>query len=412
MPLSKADGLVKVLAHDILNSSIRQYEMFALASACQIIAACAQGSFSLPDGKPISLYQMILAPSSAGKGSYIEAIKETVGAVSWKLIGAEPGSREGLRADLHEWNARTIVLDEFQGFLAKLSDDGTPHIKGISDDLKESWPGVKQLQTIKTKTGTTQPVRTPRIGMMGVGTPSGVAKHFGGGVVEDGLLSRFNIFVLDKVTRKRHDRSRFDENKYSDVLHRMFAKGVDFTDPVTNDHWYDSWAKSPTPHNPQMTTPHRLSIEQEALALLRECDSHWEQKLLEDASNPAGSIWDRAARRAEIYAAIHCLGCVRKTITLHDVQFGLMMAETSANNAVALICDHSAQDDDEKDRKKLLRTIKKHEAQRLLTARTLSRYANLYGKRFDVALKSLLQSGEAISLSTEAGVVFQTPPEA
>jgi hypothetical protein len=198
--------------------------------------------------------------------------------------------------------------------------------------------------------------------MMGVGTPSGVAKHFGGGVVEDGLLSRFNIFVLDKVTRKRHDRSRFDENKYSDVLHRMFAKGVDFSDPVTNDHWYDSWAKSPTPHNPQMTTPHRLSIEQEALALLRECDSHWEQKLLEDASNPAGSIWDRAARRAEIYAAIHCLGCVRKTITLHDVQFGLMMAETSANNAVALICDHSAQDDDEKDRKKLLRTIKKHEA--------------------------------------------------
>lgn len=393
--LLNSSGLVNEIATAILESAIRPYEEFALATAFQIVAACAQGSYCLPDGRPLCLYQMVLAPASAGKGAYVNAAKETIKKVFPRLLGAEPGSREGLRFILHEWNAKTLVIDEFQGFLEKLSDDSNVHIRGVADDFKEIWPGVSSLLGIITKTSSSPPLENPKLGVFGVGTPTGVAKSMTGGVITDGLLSRFNIFTITEICKKRITVPPFNPEPFRLRLLDLVDEGKNAKAEVVLDTWFEKWraAKTQDKHVPQALATRCLNIDPDALDLVRFRDEVWECYLIAEPNSARGSVYDRGSSRGLQYAALHCLGRGSTTINLKDVQVGLNFAEISINHTLKLIEEESAESPEEKDVKRILKQLRKEP----MTMRDLRRYSHLVGQRFDRALKHLIDSGQVAS---------------
>jgi hypothetical protein len=390
--ISNTTGLVNELACAIIDSAIRQYEDFALAAALQVVAACAQGSYLLPDGRPLCLYQMVLAPASAGKGAYVGAVKDTLKRVFPRLLGAEPGSREGLRFILHEWNAKTLVIDEFQGFLEKLSDESNVHIRGVADDLKEIWPGVGNLLGIVTKTSSSPPLEQPKLGVFGVGTPTGVAKSMTGGVISDGLLSRFNIFHVEEIHKKRVSVPRFNPDPFRLRLLDLVNEGQNKNGDVTHDSWFERWRTGKTldKHEPQALATRCLNIDPDAQELIRLQDEHWEQFLIADPNTASGSVYDRGASRGLQYAALHCLGRMSTTINLTDVQFGLNFAEVSINHTLRLIDEEAAESKEEKDCKKILKQLRKKPMNR----RELMRASHLILANFNRAIDHLSESGQ------------------
>ena len=394
--VSKTTGLVNEIATALLDCAVRPYEEFALATAFQTIAACAQGSYCLPDGRPLCLYQMVLAPASAGKGLYVNAAKELIKSVFPRLLGAEPGSREGLRFILHEWNAKTLVIDEFQGFLEKLSDDSNVHIRGVADDFKEIWPGVSSLLGIITKTSSSPPLEQPKLGIFGVGTPTGVAKSMTGGVVTDGLLSRFNIFTVTEITKKRLTVPKFDPGPFRLRLLDLVDEGKNSMAEVVCETWFEKWrmAKTQDKHMPQALAKRCLNIDPDALEIVRLQDEQWEHWLIADPEGSRGSIYDRGASRGLQYAALHCLGRGSTTINVKDVQVGLNFAEVSIHHTLKLIDEESAESPEEKDTKRMLKQLRK----RPMTTRDLRRFSNIVGTRFDKAFSHLLASGQIVSL--------------
>lgn len=395
-------GLVSDISQYMLDSAVREYPQFAIASAMQIIAACAQGTYTLPDGRPLCLYQILLAPASSGKGAYLAAVKRILMEVGQQIVSTEPGSREGLRHGLQEWNARAIVVDEIQDFFAKLASDN-PHIQGIGTDLKEIWSGVDKLQSIATKMAISEAVSNPLVSFYGTGVIKETAQHFSGSTSGGGLFSRFQIFFANEVMKAKRETKRTDIASICGDLRKIWCLGK-------TDAWKDKgipqWNEyrqmlllPPAKREmiaPQMKPMYRLRISKEADDLLWEHRQHWETYLLNDSDSVSGAIYDRASTSALIYAGCHSLGCKRIEITKEDICVGLLFAEKSAENAVKLSTDYAAANDDENDAKKILRALEKHGP---MDKRTLARMCNLYGKRYISALTGLEQSHNVLFTS-------------
>jgi hypothetical protein len=393
----KVNGIVGELSDHILKSTVREYREFAVASAMQIVAACAQGTWRLPDGRPICLYQLVLAPASSGKGAYLGAVKRVLAKVSEQIVSNEPGSREGLRQGLQEWNSRTILLDEVQDFFKKLGSDN-PHIQGIGTDLKEVWSGVEKLQSISTKTAVSDPVKNPLIGFYGAGTIDGTAKQFCGDTVGGGLFSRFQVFFSDTVVEAKREVSFEDIPNIIGQLYAMFHQGK--TEEWKNrgfPEWmeYRKQLLKPVREiiSPQMFPTRRLKITKEADDELWMYRQRWEADLLADPDSLAGAVWDRAATAALMYAALHCLGCRRTEIDIKDVHIGVDMAGVSASNAVKLALWYASSSEEQNDIKKVLRAIKRHVA---IDRRTICRVTSLTVATVDSILINLQRTGDVI----------------
>ena len=396
--LPKCNGLINSLALAILNSAIREYGIFAAAAACQIVAAAAQGVYCLPDGRPLSLYQLLLAPASAGKGHYQSSVKRLVSEIYPVLLSGEPGSREGLRQDLHAWNVRLIVIDEIQDFLAKLTDDSNVHIKGISTDLKEIWSGTDKLQSISTKTSFSHEIKHPRVNFLGVGTVDGTGKSLSGSVVGGGLASRFNIFTAgtEMPALKKRETWPITCRQELSALRRMAFEGLAEKPFIGMPKYIErrlAYIKKPDDHEPQMRAEKTLGITAEASDIIWLHEQTWEKMLLQDPSSSDAAIYDRAGTQALVYAAIHCVGRGNEKIDKEDVCFGTEMASQAADSACKLMADHGACSIDESTHKRLIRSLAKHGP---LSKRDLQRSSTVFGATFVKALDGAMKSGEVI----------------
>lgn len=404
--IPKVNGIVADLTEYLLQSSIREYPAFAVASAMQIVAACAQGTYLLPDGRPLCLYQLLLAPASGGKGAYFGAMKKILTDVSEQIVGNEPGSREGLRHTLHEWNSRAICQDEVQDFFKKLGSDN-PHIQGIGTDLKEIWSGTDRLLSITTKSAVSESVKRPLVSFYGTGTTAETAEQFCGSTVGGGLFSRFQVFFEDTVVGQKRSGKKIDIEMIVGNLYSMFHSGKteEWKDKGFSE-WNEYRRQLLTPkreiRGPQMMPRRKLNITQEADDTVWEYRQRWEQYLLSDPDSVAGAVWDRAATSAVIYAACHALGCRRTEITLQDVNIGIDIAGVSAQNAVKLAFWYAAKSDLQRDMKKVLRTIKRHIQ---VDKRTICRATHLTGDQVEQILVSLQRSGDVLFTSNRYQLV-------
>lgn len=392
------NGLVKTISDNLLKSSIREYPTFAVATAMQAVASAAMGTWTLPDGRPLCLYQLLLAPASAGKGAYIGGLKNLLLKTAEPILASEPGSREGLRRGLLEWNARLLCIDEVQDFFAKLADDN-PHIAGIGIDLKEIWSGVGKLQSIVTKTVSSHAVVAPIAGFYGSGTVNETAQHFSGSVAGGGLVSRFCVFVETDVVPAKRDIERATWEVESGKLYRIFHGGkTDAWRLRGAGDWFEYRKQLLEPkakiEGPQVRPTKRLNIHQAAADALWEQRKLWESALLDDASSASAAIFDRAATNALIYAGCHAIGMESGIITMEDINVGIDLARVSAEHATKLSNDYGGETALDKDAKKILRQL---EQRGPLTKRELSQYANLNGKRLMEPLGGLIASGNVIS---------------
>lgn len=396
--LPKCNGMVQSIALAILNSAVREYGIFAAAAACQVVAAAAQGVYNLPDGRPLSLYQLLLAPASAGKGQYQGVVKKLVHDIYPVLLGGEPGSREGLRQDLHAWNVRLIAIDEVQDFFSKLTDDSNVHIKGISTDLKEVWSGTDKLQSISTKASFSHELKHPRINFLGVGTVEGTGKSLSGSVVGGGLASRFNIFTAgtEMPARKKRQTWPFKCQDELSALRKLALEGMVEKPFIGMARYIETrmaYIKKPEEHEPQMMPEKRLAITPEADDLIWEHEQTWEKMLLCDPTSPEAAVYDRAGTQALIYAAIHCIGRGNTKIDKEDVCFGTEMAGLAAESACKLMHEHGSTSNDEATHKRLIRALTKHGPK---TRRELQQLSHIHGATFVKALEGAVNSGEVI----------------
>lgn len=385
------NGLCKEIAQNLLNSSVREYPDFAVAVAMQAIATAAMGTFTLPDGRPLCLYQLALAPASSGKGAYLGGLKNVILAAGEQMMAGEPGSREGLRRQLLEWNARLFCIDEIQDFFAKLASDN-PHIQGIGTDLKEIWSGIDKLQSIATKTTISQSVALPLAGFFGTGTTNETAQYFSGNVSGGGLVSRFAVFFVDDVGPAKRSQERIEWEPQAGKLRKMWHAGKtsEWKQRGVGE-WNDYRKrlldpKSCNPEGPQVRPSRRMKINQAADDALWEQRQLWERYILADCNGIDGAIWDRAATNALIYSALHAIGMGSETITLEDVNVGIDIARKAAENAVSLSSSYGGETSLDRDAKKILRALEKHGP---MDKRALARMSNLYGARFVTALKGL-----------------------
>lgn len=392
------NGLVKAIADNLLKSSIREYPTFAVATAMQAVASAAMGTWSLPDGRPLCLYQLLLAPASSGKGAYLGGLKNLLLKAGEQMLAGEPGSREGVRRLLLEWNARLFCIDEVQEFFAKLGDEN-PHIKGIGTDLKEIWSGVDKLQSIATKTTISQSIQSPLAGFFGTGTTNEAAQHFSGSVAGGGLVSRFCVFVVDDVGAAKRYQESVDWELQAGALRKMFhcGKTEDWKHrgiPEWNEYRKKLLdPKGCNPEGPQVFPRRRLKISEDADEALWQQRQLWEYHLLSDCQGVEGAIFDRAATNALIYSALHAVGMQSEIITLEDVNVGIELARVAAENAIELANKYGGETSPDRDAKKILRALEKHGP---MDKRTLARMSNLYGGRFVAALTGLEQANNVI----------------
>jgi hypothetical protein len=82
-----------------------------------------------------------------------------------------------------------------------------------------------------------------------------------------------------------------------------------------------------------------------------------------------------------------------QTITLEDVNVGIMLARKAAENATALASNYGGESAPDRDAKRILRALQKHGP---LTKRDLSRTATLTGKRFAEALGGLIAAQNVV----------------
>jgi hypothetical protein len=393
------NGLVKEIADLILDSAQRRYPTFAIATAMQCVAAAAMGTYLLPDGRPMCLYQMLLAPAAVGKGAYYNAANSLITAVSEQLIADEPGSKEGLRRMLLEWNARVFCIDEIQDFLAKMADDN-PHLKGIGTDIKEIWSGVPKLRSVSIKTSVSPSIVRPLMGFFGTGTTNETAQYFSGSVAGGGLVSRFAVFVVENAGGLQQDPPAPDWSAISGKLYRIFHAGKT---PEWKQRGFPDWyeyrkrlldPKGCNPEGPQVNPTHKMIIEQDARDVLWEQRKLWAGSLEEDATCIEGAIFDRAATNALMYASIHAIGRASRIITMADVNVGIDLARISAESTVALATGYGGETAPDRDAKKILRCLEKNPQG--LTKRELNRASRLTGKRFADALGGLISAQNVV----------------
>lgn len=386
------NGLCREIAQNLLNSSVREYPDFAVAVAMQAIATAAMGTWTLPDGRPLCLYQLVLAPASSGKGAYLAGLKNILLTAGEQMMAGEPGSREGLRRQLLEWNARIFCIDEVQDFFAKLASDN-PHIQGIGTDLKEIWSGIDKLQSIATKTTISQSVARPFAGFFGTGTTTETAQYFSGNVSGGGLVSRFAVYFAEDVGPAKRNQERIEWEPQAGQLRKMFHVGKT---PEWKQRGIPDWneyrkklldPKGCNPEGPQVNPKRRIQINRAADDALWEQRQLWEQHIMADCHGVEGAIWDRAATNAIIYAALHAIGMASEIITLDDINIGIELARKAAENAIALSSNYGGEGAPDRDAKRILRALQKHGP---LTKRELSRTSHLTGKRFAEALGGLV----------------------
>jgi hypothetical protein len=390
-------GLCRDIAQSLLDSSVREYPDFAVATAMQAIAAASMGAFLLPDGRPLCLYQLLLAPASSGKGAYIGGLKNLLLKSGEQMLAGEPGSREGVRRLLLEWNARLFCIDEVQEFFQKLGDDN-PHIKGIGTDLKEIWSGVHSLQSIATKASVTNTILSPLAGFIGTGTTSETAQYFSGAVSGGGLVSRFAVFFVDDVGQAKREQRCPEWEAEAGALRRLFNYGKT---PEWKQRGFDDWLdyrkrlldpKGCTPEGPQVKPRNRMTLDKDADDALWQQRQLWEQFILADCNSAEGSIWDRAATNALLYAALHAIGQQSNNIVMDDINVGIELARKAAENACALATKYGGDTAPDRDAKRILRALERGP----LTKRELSRASHLTGRRFAEALGGLIAAQNVV----------------
>jgi hypothetical protein len=340
--------MVKEIADVILNHCDRPYSHFAIGTALQIIAGCAQGGYSLPAlgasgfGMSLSLYQWFVAPAAAGKDAYQRACITYLTEVDSRLRYSDLGSAQGLRSQLFCFNSGTLVIDEFQDEMAKLAKASQSYSSQILTDLKLIANDLPKLPAVALSRYFYPAVQNPRLSLMGLGTTEGFRRVISDSIVGGGFLSRFTVWpVVQPSERVYHSKLMSIPKSHEEFLGEIFRQGLtaeghmqDYEKELKNflnmhDH------KVSLIHKPQNDPMGILfSIQADAISEIKNYTNEVQKKYLSMHANKklsgadfsSASILDRSPRIAYKAAGIHAIGRGNVSIDATDMRFGIALA--------------------------------------------------------------------------------------
>ena len=388
-----AQGLIGELACWMFDTSVREYDEFAVAGALAILSTCAQGSYKTWDGRSLSLYQICLLPAAGGKDHYLTSVEDVLHHVDARLVMSMPGSSHGMRGDLFAWNSRILCMDEVQDFFSKMGSTDNVFVSQVMSDIKELYNGKRRWKGSSLKTQVMPDVLHPRLTWLGFGTPSRFKQTINSNMVGGGLISRILLWDVENVPeRHRTYRKRpFDPNCVG-VLRRLSMKGVGGDFRCTGTHGLSEalgkyHSGKECTHVPQTTAEEDLTITPEAEHRFGEYDKEGEALYLAMPDSSDGAIHDRASTQVAIVASLHALGCRRTDVRLEDVEWAIAVARRTIEPMALMARTWMADSVGEKTRQRILHALSRGSR----TRHHLLRGLRLSTKDFDQAASDLLE---------------------
>lgn len=424
--LEESSGLVHDVALQILQSSKRAYDGFALASALQVVSGAAQGTYLGPSffdtSRPefdLTIYQWLTAQAATGKDHYHKSTTRLIQAIDPRLACPGFASNKALRAAMFGMNSAVSVTDELGDLFKKLSKGNAATFQqAILTDLKMLTNGLDVLNFDMTGSRKPPPIFKPKFSLFGTGTKESFLNLLGGEMVGSGLLSRFIVWPEPRLERKK-DRRPFELVPATvDRLRAIFEKGLteagrtqDYEEILHQFFAYTEGKRQIPPEAlPQTAAKRVLGIDQDAMAHLRAFEFAQETIFIEmrksnDEHQP-GSIADRAGFLAKKVAAIHCVGRQSETINLDDATFATKLVKALSDDLCETVSGNSGETHFEKTQSRVISFLKKQTGP--ISYRDVSRH---FGRRctsqlLNSVLLDCVQKG-LLSVTDRGGAVVE-----
>jgi hypothetical protein len=406
-----AQGIIGELACWMYDTSVREYDSFAVAGALAILSTCAQGSYKSWDGRSLSLYQICLLPAAGGKDHYLSSVEDTLHDVDSRLVMSIPGSSHGLRGDMYSFNSRVLCMDEVQDFFSRMGGTENVFVSQVMSDIKELYNGKARWKGSSLKTQVMPDIIHPRMTWVGFGTPGKFKQTINSNMVGGGLLSRILLWDVEQVPKRSRITRRSEFSKESiGALRRLANKGVqpDFkakgilgvTEALTAYH-----SGKQCIHAPQTRATESLTITREASKAFAIYDEEMETRYRSSPDCPEGAIYDRASTQVAKIASLHAVGCRRVEVHVEDLEWAVAVANATIEPMAHMARTWMADSVGERNRQRVLSVLSSKPRSRSLLLKSL----RMGAKDFDQTAQDLLETYQAqASLPQRQG---KFPPE-
>lgn len=219
--LADVDGLIGRVVRENLDRAVRPQAPAALAGALAAVATVFGRNIRNTTGLRGSLYQVIIAPSGAGKDFPLRYVSNLLLRMDLiRRIGpSDFASGSSVGAELRNSPNIYCPLDEFGDLLSKAIKAGSKihYLRDLMKAVREvfsrngsTWAGRAYGSSKADDELKRTPIESPCLNLLGATTPQQFWKSVESGLVEDGTLPRFLLMDCGEIV------PRADVNRHSD----------------------------------------------------------------------------------------------------------------------------------------------------------------------------------------------------
>lgn len=349
-------GLVGEIAQWIVSSARRPQRTLAIGAALTLVGVAAGRHICGPTQAGTALYLLGLAPTASGKDHPLKCISRILTAAD---MGHHIGPSEfiSMTSIINMLMRKPLCLapmDEFGDFMRRVySRRGSNHERAIPKILRTLWSANFGTVTTPEWAGKqSEKIHAPHLSLFGVSTTQQFYTALENGAAADGTLNRF-LIITEPVRAPDRD-PIYDPGSVPTVLvsgmKQVFYKSGQLASATRND----------------------ATANPEALGKLTRLG--WENQAAHDAwiayTTEIDGVLSQDEKQAEIYArgpetsiriaTIVAAGRMADSVSVQDVEFGILMARTSIKAVMEGTEDYMAENDNAANAQKIRRILKSH----------------------------------------------------
>lgn len=314
---------------------------------------------------PLGLYLIIVGPTTAGKESPRQTASEIMKQLMlsehvFETVASGPALLAGLAKLAQEDNPTVLLLLDELGRLLQRSSGGDLHMLGFATDIMSLFGrgnGMFNGKQYADAKRNIEPFHGPFVNVLGTTTPSTLTDAMSSREILDGFLNRF---MMVSATEEAPELELVN-------IKRDIPQGV--MKKLTAIRAAAGLGASPTVY---------IEYGPDVLDILRtfsrEADGHMRSE------EPTGPLWARAVQNAIAVAGVLAIGDAddldNPVITADHVQWAVVWVRWCCQEAAALIGDHVADNDQERDRKKVMNLIHNCADQKYIKSSTGRNYTD------------------------------------
>lgn len=199
-PLTRVPGLVGEIVEWMAASAQRPCRALYLPAALTLVGTLAGRNYASATDLRTNIYTLALADSGFGKDHARKCIKGALSTAGLtRFMGGEDiMSGSGMRKRVEEQPAIMWSMDEFGGFIRRISDQRNLHTFQIRDYLLKYTGSAADYMSGSDYAGERGTIcYNPNVGLYGVSTPVDFYDALGSLSLGDGLIGRMMIFPVD-----------------------------------------------------------------------------------------------------------------------------------------------------------------------------------------------------------------------